>query len=320
MSSVINFLGAALILLTSLAACEPPVREVERGDVVNLYSNQLSASDQELFAPFERASGLKVNIIFRPGGKIIERINELGDDSTNADILLLQGVGNLHQAKEDGLLDTLPNSSFFNAVPAQLRDMDQQWLSLGYSAYAIAYRRDSVDTLQVQTYQQLADTAWQDKLLLLEKKEAYTSLLASMLAEEDRGTIQDWWTQLLENRSTQADSLAWLRLTHTAAYRPDPEWGLLFPRPQTYLEVVVVGIREQAPHPVRAEALFNYLFSRVFISRFTEKYRYYPSRADIQASDALPSPAEFQADTTAQNRIARFTKEADALLRDEAMP
>lgn len=306
MSSVIQFSGTVLILLLSLFACESPTRTVEQGDVVNLYSNQLSATDQDLFAAFESASGLKVNIISRPGGKILERINTLGDDSTNADVLVLKGGEYLYQAQQAGILDTLPSSSFLDAVPNHLQDDDQQWLGLAYSAYAIAYRRDSVDTLQVQRYQQLADERWQNRLEMAEEQEAYHSLLASLMADEGRELTQSWWNSLLKNRDTNPDSLTLLQLTNSANYRNLPDWGLLFPQPEAYLQLTGAALREGAPQPKRAEALFNYLFSREFLRKYAERYRLFPARTDVEPPSSLYSPATFRKDTTAQSRIARL--------------
>ena len=90
MSSAIRILGIIMLTL-SVFACDRSSRMVQRGEVVNLYSNCLSATDQDLFLPFETASGLKVNIISKPNYQVLDRILSLGEDSTNADVLLLRG-------------------------------------------------------------------------------------------------------------------------------------------------------------------------------------------------------------------------------------
>jgi len=314
MSSAIRYC-IAILLMFSMAACDTAPRRVARGEVVNLYSNCLSTSDQALFAPFETASGLKVNIISEPDDQIFDRIEKLESDSTNADVLLLRGIENLYQAGQTGMLDTLPVSFFFNAIPAHLRDEQQAWLTLGYSAYAIAYRSDSLDSLQLQRYEQLTDESWDGSIALpIHNDIFYISLLASLMADEGKEMTQNWWSTLREARNTAVDSLSLLQLLNTSTYRSDPQWQLRFLQPEAYLQITGAAIRKAAPHPGRAEALFNYLFSREFMRRFAEKHRLYPSRPDVDIPSTLPRAGRFQADTTAQTRIGRLTEEARALL------
>lgn len=281
-----------------------------------MYSNCLSASDQALFKPFETASGLKVNIISEADAQLFERIRKLESDSTNADVLLLRSTASLYRAKQAGMLDTLPNSSFLRTIPARLRDEEDSWLTLGYSAFAMAYRRDSLDSLQVQEYAQLADERWEDRTVLPGQDDSfYISLLAAYIADQGEEAAQNWWRGLQEARQKEADSLSLLQLINTATYHSESAWALRFPQPEAYLQLTGVGIRKDAPHPDRAEALFNYLFSREFMRRFAEKHQLYPSRPDVDAPSALPAPGRFRADTTAQARIARLTEDARTLLK-----
>jgi len=313
------------LLFGWLCACDTSPRTVKRGEVVNLYSNALTASDQALFTPFEQASGIRVNIINDAGENILARIRQHQGDSLNADVLLLEGINYLQQAKQQALLDTLPNNSFSSAIPANLRDEDGQWLGLGYSAFAIAYRRDSVDTLQIQRYQQLADGQWQNKVRVMgSSRRFYPSLLASMIADEGREETESWFNTMLQHQEGTADSLALIKLVNTATYTPTAEnnrkrvntaaEGLLFPGPETYLHISGAAIQADAPHPERAQALFNYLFSRDFMQQYAEKHRLYPSRPDVRTPTALARSVRFQADTTAQSRIARFAGDALSLL------
>ncbi len=317
MSSAIRILGIIMLTL-SVFACDRSSRMVQRGEVVNLYSNCLSATDQDLFLPFETASGLKVNIISKPNYQVLDRILSLGEDSTNADVLLLRGVAYLNQAKQSDMLDTLPNSSLLRAIPDHLQDDEQRWLSLGYSTYVIAYLRDSVDSLQVRRYEQLTDERWKGKMAFsAEDEDFFVSLLASLMADESKATVQDWWRGLQDSQDGTPDSLRQLLLTNTSDYIVRPGWQLQFLQPETYLQLTGVGIRRNAPHPGRTTALFNYLFSNSFMKQFAESKRLFPSRQDVDIPSSLPGIDRFQVDTTSQSRIARLTEKARALITDE---
>lgn len=317
MSSAIRILSI-IILTLSVFACDRSPRTVQRGEVVNLYSNCLSATDRDLFVPFERTSGLKVNIISKPNYQVLNRIRALGEDSTNADILLLQGVAYLNQAKQADMLDTLPNSSFIRAIPDYLQDDAQRWLSLGYSTHVIAYLRDSVDSLQVRRYEQLTDERWKGKIAFpTENEDYFVSLLASLMADKSETSVQDWWRGLQDFQDSTPDSLRQLLLTNTSDYIVEPGWQLQFPQPETYLQLTGVGLRRNAPHPGRAEALFNYLFSNSFMKQFAERKRLFPSRQDVDIPSSLPGINRFQVDSTSQSRIARLTEKARALITEE---
>lgn len=322
-----------IFLITGMFACDPPTREVQRGEVVNIFSNTLTSADRQLFAAFERSSGIKVNIFNETASQLIDRLIQQQQDSMLADLILLEGIAYLEQAKQTGLLDTLSRGSIVNAIPAPLRDNNLQWLGLGYSVNAIGYLRDSVDTLQVRQYADLADPAWKNKVGWGTKKEAvYQSQLASMLADQGEEFTAEWINRLSGNlvdtlkRSaklfTISDSSAWLGIVNTAEYaqnirsknaKATPP-ALVFPTPEAYLHLSGVGIASGAPHPTRAHLLLNYLFSRDVMQQYTSRHYLYPARSDVEIPASLRNLGALRPDTTLQSNIASFTDEAERLL------
>jgi len=320
MSFLAKLLATAIITTAFLPACDSSERTIERGDVVNLYSNTLTSSDQQLFEPFEKASGLRVNIIFGMGEELVKRASARKHDSTNADLLLLRGIEHLRTAQESNLIDTLFDGSFFTAVPSHLRGEDRQWLGLAYSTLPIAYRADSLDSLQVRNYQQLAEERWQGRIFIPQDEEVATALLAAHLAGQGREATKTWWGSLLRNRTDSLDSLSLLQIAYVKNYQPDEDWRLVFPQPETYLQVTGLALCTYAPRPAYAKSLFTYMFSRAFVKRYCEKYRLYPGRTDVEQPATLVPAAAFQPDTTAQDRIAGFTDEARILARGVFTP
>lgn len=330
---MVKFCWVFVFLLLFISACDSSTREVQRGEVVNIFSNALKASDRSLFYPFERSSGVRVNIIYESGNRIIQRLMQQQQDSVLADLVLLEGITYLQQAKQAGLLDTLSQGSIVNTIPSHLRDPNLQWLSLGYSANVIGYLRDSVDTLQVQRYADLANPGWKNKLGWgIKNKAMYQSQLASMIADQGEELTARWMEGVSKNmvdttnyRAARhfaiADSSAWLGLLNTAEYirlkRNHPSTGLLFPSPQAYLHIVGVGIAHKAPHPARASLLLNYLFSRDVMQQYADRYCLYPARPDIEVPARLRRLGKIRPDTTAQGDIARFVDEAERLLNNK---
>ncbi|MEK6480882.1 extracellular solute-binding protein [Catalinimonas sp. 4WD22] len=326
-----KFYWILLFLLCSIFACDSPPPTVQQGDVVNVYTNALNTADRKLFTAFERSSGVRVNIISDTGEQIIERLVQQQQDSVMADLILLEGITYLQQAKQAGLLDTLSQGSIVNAVPNHLRDRNLQWIGLGYSANAIAYLRDSVDTLQVRSYAELTNPEWRRKVGWgARNKNIYYSQLASMLADQG-SEAEKWISELpdnlvdsIQNRSSAhfsiSDSTAWLALMNTAEYvkhhNGDKRFQsaqLIFPTPATYLHLTGVSILYEAPHPAQARALLNYLFSRDIIAQYTRSHFLYPARPDIEVPASLSNLKLVRADTTSQSDIARFAEEAKSL-------
>jgi iron(III) transport system substrate-binding protein len=326
-----KFYWVLIFLVGAMYACDSSTREVQRGEVVILYSNILTSADQSLFTAFERASGVKVNIINETAPRLINRLIQQQQDSMQADLILLEGIAYLQQAKEAGLLDTLSQGSIVNAIPTHLRDSTLQWLGLGYSANLIAYLPDSVDTLQIQHYAELADPKWKNKLGLgIRKKAIYQSQLAAMLADQGEAATAEWLHEISTNRIdtntyrsaklfTIADTSAWLSLMNTAEYtktqsRNSTAPGLIFPNPEAYLHITGVGIVPGAPHPARARLLLNYMFSREVMQQYASTHYLYPIRPDVEVPASLRRLGKFRADTTSQSKVARFAPEAERML------
>lgn len=315
-------------------ACDSSTREVQRGDVVNIFSNTLTSADRSLFTAFERASGIKVNIISESASQLINRMIQQQQDSSLADLILLEGITHLQQARQAGLLDTLSPGSIVSTIPAHLRGPNLQWLSLGYSANVIGYLPDSIDTLQVRRYADLADPKWENKLGWGTKSKAiYQSQLASMLVDEGQDATTRWINGLAENIvstnnspasaarfSTISDTSVWLGLINTAEYAKSIDGdkpgspGLISPSPETYLHITGVAIASNAPHPARARLLLNYLFSREVIQQYANMHYLYPARPDAEVPPKVSSLGQFKADTSSQAYIARFADEAERLL------
>jgi len=308
-----TYLFTLLVLLYFLSACEPTARTVEQGEVVNLYSNAIWVDDQSLFSAYENTSGVRVNIISESGDQLLERMVRLKGDSTNADVILFKGTDYLRKADHKGLLDTLENSSYASLIPDLLKSQKQKWIGLGYSAFVISYLRDSVDTLQIQRYQSLADPQWQGKIGLNNEKGAYTPLLAAMLADWESQATQSWWDTMKQSQIS-TDTLAQIRLVDTSWPMPDQaSWGILVPEPEVYVQITGVAINEVAPHPARAESLFNFIFSSNFMRNYAQRHQLYPSHLDVEAPGVLPTISPQQIDTTLQTNINRYVDEAKAI-------
>jgi iron(III) transport system substrate-binding protein len=94
-------------------------------------------------------------------------------------------AGNLWNAAQQGVLQTLDSPTLDNAVPQQYRDSQDRWFGLVLRARTVLYNPDKVkesDLDPKDTYAGLADPKWKGRICMRDTSEAYTvSLVASLI-------------------------------------------------------------------------------------------------------------------------------------------
>lgn len=101
---------ALLGLLTAAQAAE-----------VNVYSSRHYQSDDQLYAAFTQATGIKVNRIEAKDEELVERLKAEGDRSP-ADVLILADAARLQAAQDAGLLAAVDSATLKQRIPEQFRE------------------------------------------------------------------------------------------------------------------------------------------------------------------------------------------------------
>src|SRR5699024_7323837 len=98
----IIFLSLFTAILLSLSSCGSKSDE----NVVNVYTHRHYKADDQLFADFTEATGIKVNIVNASADELIQRLETEGENS-NADILITVDAGRLYRAQSKDLLQPI---------------------------------------------------------------------------------------------------------------------------------------------------------------------------------------------------------------------
>jgi iron(III) transport system substrate-binding protein len=179
---------AALALIAAVALATPA-----RADV-NIYSARKEHLIKPLLDRFTASSGVKVNLVTADAGPLLERLRSEGRNSP-ADILITVDAGNLHAAKEAGVLQSVSSPALVAAVPAAYRDPQGHWFGLSLRARPIMYAKGKLTPGELSSYEDLADPRWKGRICIRSSNNIYNqSLVAAILAA--RG---------------EADTLAWLQ-------------------------------------------------------------------------------------------------------------
>lgn len=310
---------------------------------VNVYTHRHYDTDKELFAQFEKETGIKVNVVKDKADKLIKRIEIEGKDSP-ADILITVDAGNLHDAKSKDIFQTINSDYLNNVIPSHLKDTDNMWFGLTYRARVIVYDPNKTDVNDLSTYEDLADSKWRNKILIRSSSNVYNqSLLSSMIVNNGYKNTRKWAKNLVKNfgrkpkgndRDQAKGILAGegeIAIMNTyymgkMAMSSDPEerkvaetLKVFFPNQSdrgAHINVSGAGVTKYAKNKENAIKFIEFLASKKAQKLFAEANYEYPVHPEVEASDLVKSWGEFKADTLNLSELGRNNKKA-VMLADE---
>ena len=315
------------LLCAFLAACSEPDGEPEttveaaneQARVV-VYTSRQPHLIEPLFERYTAATGVMVDYTNDNEASLIERLDAEGE-RTNADVFVTVDAGNLWHATERGLLRSLDSPALENAIPAELRDEDGQWFGLSRRARTIVYHPDRVDPAELSTYEDLADSRWQERLCLRTSRKVYNQSLVALLiehhGEERTEQIVSGWVDNLATEPFSSDTrlieavaagqcdlgiVNTYYLGRLQAEDPDYPVRLFWANQDTtgvHVNVSGAGVTRHAPRPEQGQALIEWLASPQAQAEFAERNLEFPANPDVPARGLVRDWGEFRADDTA---------------------
>jgi iron(III) transport system substrate-binding protein len=165
---------------------------------VNVYSSRHYDTDAKLYEEFTAQTGVKVNLIEANADELIARIQAEGANSP-ADVLITVDAGRLWRAVDAELLAPVDSAVLESRIPAHLRHPDDLWFSFSQRARIFFYDKAAVPT-PPQTYAELADPKWNDKICMRSAGNIYSlSLMAAQIAHDGEEAAKAWGEGLLAN-------------------------------------------------------------------------------------------------------------------------
>ena len=101
--------GVILFFLSGCFISNTKTDEEGNEMVVNVYSHRHYDIDKEIYAAFEKETGVKVNVVEDDADKLMVRLESEGEQSP-CDILITDDAGRLVSAKEKGYLQKIESS------------------------------------------------------------------------------------------------------------------------------------------------------------------------------------------------------------------
>lgn len=328
-SSLSACLGGAILLTSATVALAAEI---------NIYTSREPGLVLPLLDAFTAQSGVKVNTVFLNDG-LAERVEAEGASSP-ADILMAVDAGNLADLADRGLTQPIDSELVLAAVPAELRDPQNQWIGLSMRA-RVVYAAKDLDLTEI-TYEQLADPEWQGKICIRSGQHPYnTGLFAAYLAHHGAEATETWLAGLKANlarkpgggdRDGAKDILGGICDLAVAnsyyvglmqANEKEPEqkaWAeaikVLLPTFEgggTHVNISGAAIAKHAPNKAEAQQLLEFLVSDEAQRIYAEANFEYPVKPGIAAAPTIAAFGPLKVDPIPLTEVVKDRKEASLL-------
>ncbi|MCS7018748.1 MAG: Fe(3+) ABC transporter substrate-binding protein [Cytophagales bacterium] len=338
-------LAAATVVL--LAACSTSNQQNQAEQqatdslVVNVYTHRHYDADKQLFADFEKLTGIKVNVKTASADEL-QKLMEMEGANCPADVLLTVDAGRLVRAKDKGLLQPIQSAVLNANIPAHLRDGEGYWYAFTQRARVIVYNKEKVKPSELSTYEELTSPKWKKRILVRPSDNIYNqSLLASIIAHKGEETALLWAKGIVANMAREpkgndrdqiyavangegdiaiVNSYYLGQMLHSkeaADTIAAKKIGIFFPNQAdrgAHMNVSGGGVAKYAPHKENAIKLLEFLSSEQAQKVFAEANQEYPVKPGVPLSATLASWGTFKADTLSVVQLGKFNTAAVKIL------
>jgi iron(III) transport system substrate-binding protein len=313
-------------------------RSDAQGGTLNLYSARHYNTDEALYGNFADLTGIKINRVDAEPDPLVQRLRAEGDKSP-CDVLITTDAGRIERARQMDLLQPVNSAVLAKAVPAHLRDPDNNWFGFSKRARVIFYNKEKVSAADApKTYEALADAKWKGKILIRpsghiynqslvgsilaaigpEKTEAWAKGVAANLARPPRGGDTDQIKGVAAGEAEIAVANTYYYVNLMRSKKPEDrevaaKVGVMFPNQAdrgTHVNISGGAVAKHAPNKEAAVKFLEYLVSPQAQRYFAEGNSELPVVAGVELSPELKSLGSFKEDQLNARVYAQNNAEA----------
>ncbi len=306
----------SLVLLFSGCGDNAPSGEAAKPEVT-VYSSRKEHLVKPLFDLYTAKTGVSIRYITDSAGPLIARLEAEGV-STPADMLMTVDAGNLWQAAEKGLLQTLNSPTLASNVPTHLRSEAQDWFGLSIRARTMVYASDRVAADELSSYEDLASEQWRGRLCLRTSKKVYNqSLVATMISalgeEQTEAVVRGWVANLatdpFSSDTTMMEAIAAgqcdVGIANSYYFgrmkkaKPELNLALFWPNQDdrgVHINISGAGVTRHAKRAAEAQALLEWLSGPEAQGQFAELNQEFPANPLVKPSAEAAAWGDFKAD------------------------
>jgi iron(III) transport system substrate-binding protein len=196
-----KFLILALLIVSITVVFLSNTNEEVQSEEVNIYTSRHYDADDFLYEKFTQKTGIQVNIISGKGSALIERLKAEGTNSPG-DVFFTVDAGNLANFQKQGFLQSIQSEIIKKSVPVELRGENDEWVAVAKRARVIFYNPELVseDEIKDINYEDLANNAWKDRVVIRSSSNMYNqSLVSSLISNLGIDQTEIWAKDLVAN-------------------------------------------------------------------------------------------------------------------------
>ena len=311
--------GAFVLTAGSAGAASSPEQ------LLNLYSSRHYQTDESLYGDFTRQTGIRINRIEAGEDPLIERLkNEAA--ASPADVLVTVDAGRLWRAEQLGLFQPVKSNVLETRLPAHMRAPNEQWFGFSARARVIVYNKATVNPVDVQNYEDLANPKLKGKVCTRSGSHVYNlSLMSALIEHWGERKAEEWARGVVANfaRAPKGGDTDQIRgvasgecgvaITNSYYYvrllksdKPEDRKaiqavGFVWPNQKsfgTHMNVSGAGVLRHAPHRDAAVRYLEYLASDAAQSYFANGNNEWPVAKGVKVdNEALAALGTFKMDT-----------------------
>jgi len=326
--------GLAAISLLAGSVFVPAVA----ADEVNVYSYRQPFLIKPMFDQFTKETGIKVNTVFAKNG-LVERLQNEGQNSP-ADLIFTVDVGNLSNAVEADLTQSVQSDLLNDKIPTEFRDVDGQWFGLTNRARIIVTSKERVTEGEISRYEDLAKPEYAGRICTRSGKQVYmNALIASMIAHHGEADAKTWLTGVKDNlaRKPQGNDRAQVKAIsegecdvavinsyYMGAMQSDEEqseWAasvnIVFPNQDdrgAHMNIAGMSLTAASPNKDNAIKLMEFLAGDLAQAMYAEQNHEYPVNKEVPASGLVRSWGEFKHDPLPLSDIVKHRVTASKMV------
>lgn len=308
---------------------------------VNVYSSRKEELIKPILDQFTEETGIKVNLVTGKDDALISRLQSEGSKSP-ADLLVTVDAGRLYRAKEAGLLQSVNSAFVESSVPANLRDVDNQWIGLTQRARPIFYVKGQIDPATFSTYEALAGSEFAGRICIRSSSNIYNqSLIASMIDAVGVEATEEFAKGLVANMArppaggdtdqlkAAAAGVCDIAIANTYYYgrliNSDKEsdrevadkLAIFWPNQDdrgTHVNVSGIALTRATKNVSEATKLIEFMLTNDAQTWYSEVNNEYPVVTAVEPADTMKSWGEFKADSVNLTKLGENNRAAVELM------
>lgn len=312
-------------------------------DTLTVYTSRYYQEDLELFKVFQERYNTAVVAVQASSKELLERL-EAEKGAPKADVVLLDDLSHIQQAKAKGLLQPFSSPGIEQNIASQYTDNEGYWVGITKNFMGIVYRKENVDPAQLTSYKSVTARQWQGQALLPNAETpVFKSFLANMAAEKGAKAVEGWLdayrNNAVEQRTysnaeiieTLAIGKAKIGLLDAASllqyqisgnpehYKNGEKVGFIFPQNEqglTYFSINGIGVINNTPNWRDALLFIEYLSDTAVQEQYNNAVRAYSVNAMALPSDFLIDLGGFREAKPDYKALAAQWETVEQLLKD----